>query len=380
MEELLAPLEALIGIHSTADRPGELHRALGLVLDLLGPGFEIRRFESGGKPSALVTHPDRPGRPRVILNAHLDVVPGTPDQFRAHRDGDRLYGRGAHDMKAAALVLATVFRELAGRLPYPIALQLVTDEEMGGFDGTGHQLEAGVRGDFVIIGEQSGLRVVTESKGLVRARLIAPGQAAHAAYPWLGSNALLTLMSAIEKLLGRYPLPTAEAWATTVNVARIETTNEAVNQVPADATAWLDIRCPPEDTDFAARSPAQIEAHLRQVTGSTVEVLVEAVGTPHRADPDSAGVRALREAIQTVGHPGSLLRKHGAADSRFYFPLGIDAVIFGPTGDGQHGPSEYLEISSLRPYHDALSAFLQSTSLFDTPGAPSPTAPRPPRP
>src|SRR6185436_21165687 len=60
MEELLAPAEALIGIRSTADRPGELHRALGLVLDVVGPGFDVRRFESRGKPSALVTHPDRP--------------------------------------------------------------------------------------------------------------------------------------------------------------------------------------------------------------------------------------------------------------------------------------------------------------------------------
>jgi succinyl-diaminopimelate desuccinylase len=366
MEELL---EALIGIHSTADRPGELHRALGLVLDLIGPGFEIRRFESRGRPSVLVTHPDRPGRPRVILNAHLDVVPGTPDQFRARREGDRLYGRGAHDMKAAALVLATVFRELAADLPFPIALQLVTDEEVGGFDGTGHQLDQGVRGDFVVIGEQSGLRVVTESKGLARVRLIASGQAAHAAYPWLGSNALLTLMSAIDELFRRYPLPSAEAWATTVNLARIETTNDAVNQVPADATAWLDIRYPPEDTDLTGHSPDEIAEHLRSVTGPEVEVLVEAVGTPHRADPESVEVRALRAAVRSLGHPGTLLRKHGAADSRFYFPLGIDAVIFGPTGDGQHGPAEYVELSSLPLYHDALTEFLKSTSLLGTPEA-----------
>jgi succinyl-diaminopimelate desuccinylase len=362
MEELLAPAEALIAIRSTADRPGELHRALGLVLDVVGPGFDIRRFESHGKPSVLITHPDRPGRPRVILNGHLDVVPGTSDQFRPRREGDRLYGRGAQDMKVAALVLATVFRSLAAELPYPIALQLVTDEEMGGFDGTGHQLELGVRGDFVIIGEQSGLRVVTESKGLVRARLIASGQAAHAAYPWLGSNALLTLLSAVERLLDRYPVPSAETWSTTVNLARVGTTNEAVNQVPADATAWLDIRYPPEDTDLTGRSPGEIAAHLWSVAGPGVEVVIDAVGTPHRADPSSAQVRRLREASRAVGRTGSLLRKHGAADSRFYFPLGIDAVIFGPAGDGQHGPSEYVEISSLRPYHDALSQFLTVSS------------------
>ncbi len=357
MDELLASAEALIAIRSTADRPGELHRALGLALDVVGPGFDIRRFESRGKPSALVTHPDRPGRPRVILNGHLDVVPGTPEQFRPRREGDRLYGRGTHDMKVAALVMATVFRSLAAALPYPIALQLVTDEEVGGFDGTGHQLDQGVRGDFVIIGEQSALRVVTESKGLVRARLIASGQAAHAAYPWLGSNALLTLWAGIGRLLERYPVPASEAWATTVNVARIETSNEAVNQVPSDATAWLDIRYPPEDTDLTGRSADEIAAHLRDIVD--LEVRVDAVGTPHRADPGSVLVRALQEASRAAGYSGELLRKHGAADSRFYFPLGIDAVIFGPAGDGQHGPDEYVEVSSLTPYAQALSLFLK---------------------
>ncbi|WP_436520896.1 M20 family metallopeptidase [Actinoplanes sp. HUAS TT8] len=359
MEELLASAEALIGIRSTADRPGELHRALGLALDVVGPDFEIQRFESRGKPSALVTHPDRPGQPRVILNGHLDVVPGTPDQFRARREGDRLYGRGAHDMKVAALVLATVFRSLAAELPYPIALQLVTDEEVGGFDGTGHQVDQGVRGDFVVIGEQSALRVVTESKGLVRARLVASGQTAHAAYPWLGSNALITLWEAVDRVLERYPVPSAEAWATTVNLARIETSNEAVNQVPADAVAWLDIRYPPEDGELTGRSVAAIVEHLRSVAGPGVDVVVDAVGTPHRADAGSAEVVALREAARAVGYSGELLRKHGSADSRFYFPLGVGAVIFGPAGDGQHGPEEYVQISSLTPYAEALSIFLK---------------------
>ncbi|BCY07357.1 M20 family metallopeptidase [Actinoplanes sp. L3-i22] len=365
MDELLAPAEALIGIRSTADRPGELHRALGLALDVVGPGFEIRRFESRGKPSVLVTHPDRPGQPRVILNGHLDVVPGTPEQFRARREGDRLYGRGAHDMKVAALVLATVFRTLAEELPYPIALQLVTDEEVGGFDGTGHQVGWGVRGDFVIVGEQSGLRVVTESKGLVRARVIASGQTAHAAYPWLGSNALLTLLAGIQRLMDRYPVPAEEAWTTTVNLARVETSNEADNQVPADAVARLDIRYPPEDRDLTGRSAGEIAAHLRSITG--LAVVVDSVGTPHRADPDSPQVVALRAAARAVGGSGELLRKHGSADSRFYFPHGVGAVIFGPSGDGQHGADEYVEISSLQPYFDALSLFLHD--LRDQPRA-----------
>jgi succinyl-diaminopimelate desuccinylase len=96
----------------------------------------------------------------VLFNGHLDVVPGSEEQFRPRRAGPFLYARGAHDMKAAALVLAEVFRDTAHRLPFPLGLQLVTDEEVGGYDGTAHQA---VDADFVLIGEQSGLRVVAES-------------------------------------------------------------------------------------------------------------------------------------------------------------------------------------------------------------------------
>ncbi|MFC7529974.1 M20 family metallopeptidase [Actinoplanes sp. GCM10030250] len=353
MESLVAPAVELIGIRSTADRPAELGRALGCVLDLVGPGFEVRRFESRGKPSALVSSG---GFPRIILNAHLDVVPGTPDQFTARREGDLLYGRGAHDMKCAAVVLATVFRDLAPRLPYPIALQLVTDEEVGGFDGTGHQVAQGVRGGFVVIGEQSNLCVVTESKGILRVRLTASGRTAHAAYPWLGENALLTVVEAVNRLLSRYPVPVAEEWTTTVNVARIETSNAAANVVPADATAWLDIRYPPSEAGPGGDAPAW----LREIAGPGVEVEVEAAGAPHHADPLSAEVVALRRAAESVGYEGALLRKHGAADGRFYSAHGVDAVIFGPGGDGQHGPHEYVDLRTLQPYHDALTTFLHT--------------------
>jgi succinyl-diaminopimelate desuccinylase len=352
-------LADLIAIPSTADRPHELRRALDLVIAGAGGGCTVRRFESNGKPSALLHPPGATGPFPVLLNAHLDVVPASPGQFVARRDGDRLYGRGAHDMKAAALVLTTVFREVAPTLPYPIALQLVTDEEVGGADGTGHQLAQGVRAGFVVIGEQSGLRVVTESKGLCHARLTATGRAAHAAYPWLGENALLALTGGVDRLLARYPVPAAQEWTTTLNLARIETPNTAYNQVPASATALLDLRYPPGDDDFAGRTPEEVAAHLSEVAGLPAEVV--ALGPPHHADPASPAVTRLREAIRTTGHPGDLLRKHGAADGRYYHALGIDAVIFGPGGDGQHGPDEYVDLTTLTPYHDALVRFLRSS-------------------
>ncbi len=52
-DSFLAEASELLAIPSTADRPGDLRRALDFVLDFAGPAVTVERFESGGKPSAL---------------------------------------------------------------------------------------------------------------------------------------------------------------------------------------------------------------------------------------------------------------------------------------------------------------------------------------
>jgi len=361
-ESFLAVACELLAVPSTADRPRELHRALDLVLGFVGPGFTVERFESHGKPSALVYHGASSGaRPRfpVILNAHLDVVPAPPGQFLPRRDGARLYARGAHDMKVSALVEAQVFRELAAGSAYPVALQLVTDEEVGGRDGTLHQLEQGIRGEFVIIGEQSGLRIVTDSRGMITANLRAVGRSGHAAYPWLGDNALVKLQASLAKLLAAYPVATEEVWRTTVNLARIETPNQARNQIPALAEAWLDIRFPPEDAELNGKTAREITTYLARFCEPGVTPVVDHVDPPHHADRHRPEVRRLQQAVRGQGYNADFLRKHGAADGRFYGQRGIDAVIFGIGGGGQHGPDEYADLTTVGPYYRALTEFLR---------------------
>jgi succinyl-diaminopimelate desuccinylase len=358
-ESFLACARGLLTIPSTADRPNDLRRALEFVLDVVGPGFTVERFESRGKPSALVyLGASRPNF-QVIFNAHLDVVPAQPEQFQPHLEDTRLYGRGAHDMKVSALVQAMVFRDLAGKLAYPIALQLVTDEEVGGRDGTLYQLEHGVTGEFVIIGEQSRLRVGTESRGLLTAYLQAEGRSGHSAYQWLGDNAILKIMKSLDKLLASYPVATEEVWRTTVNVARIETTNSALNQIPADAQAWLDIRFPAEDTDLNGRTAQEITEYLATFCVPNVTVAVTRVDPPYPVDHQRREIRLLQQAARNQGYRSDLLRKHGSSDARFFRQRGIAAVIFGIGGDGQHGPHEYVDTTTIAPYYRALSAFLK---------------------
>jgi succinyl-diaminopimelate desuccinylase len=363
LNAFLATAVELLAVPSTADQPEQLERAVEFVVDFVGPGFSVERFESNGKPSALVYADVHDGgtRPefRVILNGHLDVVPAEPEQFLPRLDGDRLYARGAQDMKISALVQAQVFRELAASLPYPLALQLVADEEVGGRDGTLHQLQQGVTGRFVVIGEYSNLNIVADSKGLVHAKLRSTGRAGHGAYQWLGDNALLKLVNTVTRLMARYPVASEEVWRTTVNLARVDTPNQAFNQIPAQAEAWLDIRFPVEDTDLNGRTHAQISEYLQSFCDPDVTVTIVDVDPPHHADHDRAEVNELRLAAQSQGYPADFLYKHGSGDGGFYSGRGIAAVAFGVDGAGQHGADEYVEIASIVPYYRALTEFLE---------------------
>jgi succinyl-diaminopimelate desuccinylase len=360
IEAFLAAACELLAVRSTADRPGDLHKALGFVVGFVGPGFTVEEFESGGKPSALLYRGAQRPHFQVILNAHLDVVPAAAAQFRPRREGDRLYARGAQDMKVSALVEAQVFRELAGALPYPLGLQLVTDEEVGGRNGTLHQIQQDVSGEFVIVGEHSGLQIVTDSKGMITVTLRAVGRSGHAAYPWRGDNALIKLQASLASLLAAYPPATEEAWRTTVNLARIQTPNRARNQIPAQAEAWLDIRYPPDDTDLNGKTVPEITAYLASFCQPGVTPVIEHADPPHHADQHRPEIRRLQHAVTSQGYRPDFLRKHGAADGRFYYQHGTDAIIFGIGGDGLHGPDEYADLPTIAPYHRALTEFLHN--------------------
>jgi succinyl-diaminopimelate desuccinylase len=375
LASFLPAARELLAVPSTADRPAELAKALDYVIDFVGPGFTVERFTSGGKPSALLYA----GAPRphfdVIFNGHVDVVPAPARLFEPRIEGDRLYARGAHDMKVSALVLAQVFREQAASCAGPagqvantagrsadfsprIGLQLVTDEEIGGRNGTRYQLAQGVSADFVIIGEQSGLEIVADSKGIATVVLRATGVSGHGAYPWRGDNALVKLLVSIERVLAAYPIPAEEAWRTTVNVARIQTPNDAFNLIPDLGEAWLDVRFPSEDTELTGRSEAEVAEIFQRFCEPGVTVGVDRADPPHHADHGRPEIARLREAVRRHGYQADFLRKHGAADGRHYYQRGVDAIIFGIGGGGLHSDEEYADIASIEPYYHSLTEFL----------------------
>ncbi|GAA0946099.1 ArgE/DapE family deacylase [Nonomuraea longicatena] len=172
------------------------------------PGTEAPRQEGYG----LVAVTPGEGRPALILQGHVDVVPtGDPagwrgeDPFAARISGDVLHGRGACDMKAglaANIAVVRALRRAGVRLARPLALHCVAGEEDGGL-GAFATLARGHTGAAAVITEPTGGTVITANAGALTFRLEIAGRAAHGATRHEGVSAIeafLPVFAALRRL------------------------------------------------------------------------------------------------------------------------------------------------------------------------------------
>src|ERR687897_384387 len=119
--------EKLIAYDSS--RPEEIRLAAGFVKGWLeARDIESRQIGVRDLPVTIAEiGPD--GGPTVLLHGHLDVVPGRPGQFEPRLDGDRLFGRGAYDMKGALAAMLLVLHDLRDETRVRVRLGVVPDEE-----------------------------------------------------------------------------------------------------------------------------------------------------------------------------------------------------------------------------------------------------------
>ncbi len=133
-EDLVRLTMDLVAIPSISHDPSGIKGVIDYIEQFCAalPGVHTARHESADKPS-LVAAFDSVRSKALILNAHVDVVPGREDQFRPFERDGRVYGRGAQDMKAAAAAMLLLLKELATTGTHPsVSWQFVTDEEIGG--------------------------------------------------------------------------------------------------------------------------------------------------------------------------------------------------------------------------------------------------------
>ena len=135
-------LEELVRIPSVSSEPDH-HRDVDAACEALAAlagdagAHSVQVVSAGGRPAVVASWPAPQGQPTVLLYAHLDVQPTGPEQewtsppFEATERDGRLYGRGAADDKAGALMHLAVLRAFDGVPPVGVVLFVEGEEEVG---------------------------------------------------------------------------------------------------------------------------------------------------------------------------------------------------------------------------------------------------------
>jgi acetylornithine deacetylase len=297
----------------------------------------------------------------IILSAHLDVVPAAPegwlgDPFSLRRDGARLIGRGALDMKGfVACVLASVPDLVSRKLARPVHIALSYDEEVGCV-GVRHLIarlpELCPQPVGCIVGEPSGLHPVLRHKGKIAQRVTVDGKAGHSSRPDLGDNAIhyaAQLIAAVQDEALRHAVagPFAPAFAPPYSTIQVGTIHggTGINIVPAQCVFEIEARA------IAGQEPASLLAFLpgeaeriraaAELTGHRVAFGFETMSDYPPLDLNEADpLVALTEAAS--GMPRQQAVSFGT-EAGLYQAASIAAIVCGP-GDVNraHKPEEYI--------------------------------------
>src|SRR3989344_7150095 len=120
LQNIISLSREFISIKSIFENPKALEEILELALSHVKE-YTIERFENNGVKSALVYRASkRPKKFKIILNGHLDVIPGKESQYAPQIKGKRLYGVGSMDMKANVACLIMAFKEMADKANYSL--------------------------------------------------------------------------------------------------------------------------------------------------------------------------------------------------------------------------------------------------------------------
>src|SRR5262249_1177011 len=190
----------------------------------------------------------------LCLTGHLDVVPigaraWTHDPFSGETDGDRLYGRGASDMKAGVAAVLLAARALAKKRRGSAGGVVRGGGEGGGWIGSGHLSEQHAllgKAGAMVVGEPTSNYPLVGHKGSVKFHARFKGVSAHGSMPHLGVNAIYKAARALGKLEAfDFGVPAHPVMGKpTLNVGTIEGGN-TVNAVPDSANIGVDIRTVP---------------------------------------------------------------------------------------------------------------------------------------
>lgn len=376
-DAVVAATQALVRV-DTRNPPGDEVRVVAACRELLDPlDATVQVVEPRpGRASVVATLPAT-GKPVLVVNGHLDVVPinhadWTVDPFGAEVADGRVWGRGTADMKGgiAAAIEAVAALRRSGREPaWDLVFHLVADEERGGRWGTRVLVEGGFCEDVAacLVPEPTDLGVCVAERGLLVAHLTTLGRPAHGSAPRQGISAIETAAKVVlalhaadfdeqaHPLLGR---PTA-------NIGQI-LGGSGHNTVAETCRVTVDRRVLPGAT--LQSTLAAVEAKVRAVDDPDLryEIEVEVFGEASELDPRHPFSALVGRCVaEATGREPEVIGMPFTTDARFVRnDAGVPAVVCGPGGIAQaHVHDEWVAVDRLV---EAAAAF---ATLYATPYA-----------
>ena len=352
-------LEALVGVSSPSGDLDGAEETIAICAALLPPEAQIERVPcstAGSAPDLLARITGRGSR-RVMLLGHLDTVHSHAAHMPLRRDGDRLYGPGAADMKGGDVLALGVARVLAAHpdLFAEVSVLLVTDEEwrtqefvhgprFAGYDAC-LCFEAGERTPDGAEG------VVVRRKAAGTLRVKATGRAAHSgSAPDRGRSALLALAHTAIDLASLHDPQGPERLSV---VPTIVHSGDAFNVVPATGELIFDMR----SDRLEAFAPVQ-DAVAQEREDVVLHAQMERVWPGMDSREVTAGV--IGRASEALGRPIAGVNRGGASDASHFaptIPLTIDGL--GPRGGGAHTPEEFVLTATLRERAEVALALVE---------------------
>ena len=320
--------------------------------------------------------------PNFCFAGHTDVVPvgdaneWSVDPFAAEIKGDRLYGRGASDMKTAiAGFAAAAARFLESRdngFPGSISLLITGDEEGEAVNGTVKVLEwlreKGEVLDACLVGEPTnpetlGDMIKIGRRGSMTAFLTVHGASGHAAYPHLADNPVERLVKMLSAVLDK-PLDdgTEHFQPSTAVVTTIDVGNPVANVIPARAEARINVRF--NDLHTGAGVETLLRRRLDDI-GGDYDLDARVSGESFLFPPGPLSNLVAGAVEKATGKRPEFSTAGGTSDARFikdHCPV----CEYGMTNQTAHKADENALVSNIRLLSDIYQSVLDG--FFADPG------------
>lgn len=359
-------IEKLIRFHSISSRPAELKACAkwikkelekNLSKQLKQKKVQIEMTLHNNVPSILAVQ-GKWKHPKILLNGHFDVVPGTDSQFKPVTVDDKIYGRGAADMKAGVASLMTSFiHAVSKRSDLSVGLVLTGDEEVGGENGVGQLVQDGWKTDLLINFDGGYCEEISHAeKGFVRLVLRAEGKTAQVQNPWEGNCALDPIVEAYNRLVklfpGRQKATLTDNWHTTFSPKKIVTAPNG-NSIIHYTELHISIHF------VENKTPKEIVNMVRSKMPK--EVQVESIYEVPRVyvNPNHPELKKFQKLYGTVlGHEPAIREENGSSDARYFSNLNIPVIITKPNSGNAEQENEWVSFRSVYALTQAVEEYL----------------------